>query len=140
VPSIAALFIIFCGLVLMDIPPFSKLFPSFALKQYEQRGPVGAFMLGLVYGVLLGPCTFAFLAPLIGFVFSAALSQVAYGLVLMILYSIGHVATIVVAGTFGDFVRSVLQNKWSQVGSTWLKRGLGVLVVFVGIATLIQRL
>ena len=129
---IVAVFLILCGLWLMDIPPFSRLTPSFSVKQGGRRGPLGALILGLVYGIILGPCSFAFLAPMLGFVFAAGTSDVAYGAWLMAFYAIGHTAAIVAAGGFGDFVGAVLRKKGTGVAAIWFKRLLGGIVVLAG--------
>jgi cytochrome c-type biogenesis protein len=131
-----SLLLILCGLWLMDIPPFSKI--SFAVHpRFQQRGRFGAFSLGLFYGILLGPCSFAFLAPILLYIFSSAMTKFSFGILLMISYAIGHTAAIVAAGTFGHLVSGVLHKKWSERGSLWFKRGLGVVVVLVGISQLL---
>jgi cytochrome c-type biogenesis protein len=133
IPVIAvAVFLIFCGLWLMDIPPFSKIGSAFAVNP-KRRGPLGAFLLGLIYGIVLGPCSFAFLAPMLGLVFSAGKEEVAFGASLMVFYAIGHTAAIVAAGTFGDFVGSILRRKGMGMAAIWFKRILGAVVALVGI-------
>lgn len=133
---VVAVFIVLCGLWLMDVPPFSKIPLSFQVKN-ERRGHLGALFLGLVYGVALGPCSFAFLAPMLGFVFQAGSSGLAFGAALMALYALGHTAAIVVAGTFGDAVRSYLARSGSGAAAIWFKRALGAIVVFAGISQIV---
>jgi cytochrome c-type biogenesis protein len=130
---IVAVFLVLCGLWLMDVPPFSRLAPSFSVKQGGRRGPFGALILGLVYGVILGPCSFAFLAPMLGFVFSAGRAEIAYGAALMVFYAIGHIVAIVAAGTFGDYVGSLLRKKGAGMAATWFKRALGTVVLIAGL-------
>ena len=134
---IVAVFLILCGLWLMDVPPFSRLTPSFSVKQGGRRGPLGALILGLVYGIILGPCSFAFLAPMLGFVFSAGSSEVAYGTWLMAFYAVGHTIAIVAAGTFGDFVGALLRRNGTGTAATWFKRALGAIVVIAGVVQII---
>ncbi|MCK7477113.1 MAG: cytochrome c biogenesis CcdA family protein [Candidatus Moduliflexus flocculans] len=135
---VVALFLIACGLWLMDVPPFSKIGVSFNAKP-GRRGALGALTLGLVYGVILGPCSFAFLAPMLGFVFSAGQGEVAYGAALMGFYAIGHTLAIVAAGTFGDYVGSLLRKKGAGAAATWFKRALGAIVVVAGIVQIIDQ-
>ena len=59
------------GLYLVGLLPESLLEFSAQPKAWG-RGPLPALLLGLVFGLALGPCSFAFLAPLIGIVFSGA--------------------------------------------------------------------
>jgi len=129
---IVAVFLILCGLWLMDIPPFSRIGSSFTVKP-GLRGPWGAFLLGLLYGIVLGPCSFAFLAPMVGLVFSAGYAEVAFGAFLMLFYAVGHTAAIVAAGTFGDFVGSMLRRKGTGNAAAWFKRACGAIVAIVGI-------
>lgn len=129
---IVAMFLVLCGLWLMDVPPFSRLTPSFSVKQGGRRGPLGALILGLVYGVILGPCSFAFLAPMLGFVFAAGSREVAYGASLMAFYAVGHILVIVAAGGFGDFVGALLGKKGTGVAAIWFKRLLGAIVAVAG--------
>jgi cytochrome c-type biogenesis protein len=129
---IVAVFLIVCGLWLMDIPPFSGIGLSLS-AQPSRRGPVGAMTLGLVYGVILGPCSFAFLAPMLGLVFSAGRSEITYGVWLMCFYAGGHTLAIVAAGTFGDFVSATLKRHGTGSAATWFKRALGAVVLMVGV-------
>ena len=133
---VVSCFLILCGLWLMDVPPFSRFAPSFSVKQEKKRGPFGALILGLVYGVILGPCSFAFLAPMLGFVFSAGSREVAYGSFLMAFYAFGHTIAIVAAGGFGDFIGALLRKKGTGIAAMWFKRLLGGVVILAGIAQL----
>ena len=136
IPVIVAVFLILCGLWLMDMPPLNRLSPSFSVKQEGRRGPLGALVLGLVYGIILGPCSFAFLAPMLGYVFAAAFGHVLFGVTFMVFYAVGHTLAIVAAGTFGDFVSALLSGQGSGRAALWLKRALGALVVVSGIIQL----
>ncbi len=129
---VIAVFLILCGLWLMDIPPLSRLGVSAKIAP-TRRGAVGALILGLVYGVILGPCSFAFLAPMIGVAFAAGSSELGFGVGLMAAFALGHCAAIVAAGTFGDAVRAFLARRGSGAAATWFKRGCGALVVVAGI-------
>jgi cytochrome c-type biogenesis protein len=137
VPKIAvAVFLILCGLWLMDVPPLSRIGLS-AKVAPTRRGALGALGLGLVYGVILGPCSFAFLAPMIGIAFSAGGSDIGFGIGLMASFAIGHCAAIVAAGTFGDAIRAMLARRGTGSAATWFKRGCGVLVVAAGAVQII---
>ena len=59
----------------------------------------GRSLLGLVFGAALGPCTFAFMAPLLGLVLHAGEDgAAAYGVLLVALYGLGHAGAIAFAG------------------------------------------
>ncbi len=73
-----------------------------------RRGATGALVLGLVFGVALGPCTFAFMAPLLGVAFRASgTGGAARGVLLVVLYGLGHAGAVAVAGSA---IQSV--NRW----------------------------
>lgn len=134
-----AVFLIICGLWLMDIIPLSKLSFSFNPKKLHP-GKFGAFLLGLVYGVALGPCSFAFMAPMLGLVFSASGSTIIFGFSLMIFYALGHTAVIVAAGTFGDVVAKLLQKGKTGKLIPIFKILCGIAVSAVGVYQLISIL
>jgi cytochrome c-type biogenesis protein len=134
-----AIFLIICGLWLMDIIPLSKLSFSFVPKTHRP-GKSGAFILGLVYGIALGPCSFAFMAPMLGFVFSASGNEIIFGFSLMLFYGLGHTAVIVAAGTFGDAVGRLIQKGRAEKLIPIFKRLCGVAVIAVGIYQLVSAL
>ena len=71
----------------------------------RRRGPWGALVLGLVFGAALGPCTFAFMAPLLGLAFRTGAEEAAYGALLVAVYGLGHGAAIVAAGVSAQNVQ-----------------------------------
>ncbi len=132
VPKVAvAVFLILCGFWLMDVPPLSRIGLSSKVVP-TRRGAFGALGLGLVYGLILGPCSFAFLAPMIGIAFSAGSSDLGFGIGLMAAFALGHCSAIVTAGTFGDAVRAMLARRGSGAAATWFKRACGAIVVVAG--------
>ena len=58
------------GLSFLDVIPL-KL-PTPASVNPRQRGAWAALLLGLVFGIALGPCTFAYMAPMLGVAFKVA--------------------------------------------------------------------
>jgi cytochrome c-type biogenesis protein len=98
----------------------------------KQKGLVAAFLLGLIFGVALGPCTFAFMAPILGVVFRAARTSALYGTSLLLAYGIGHCAVIVVAGTSTELVQRFLNWNEQSNGITVVKCVCGVLVILGG--------
>jgi cytochrome c-type biogenesis protein len=98
----------------------------------ERKGYLAAFLLGLIFGVALGPCTFAFMAPLLGMVFSLGAEKPLYGGLLLFAYGIGHCAVIVGAGTFTEVVQHYLNWNERSKGALILKKVCGVLVILGG--------
>jgi cytochrome c-type biogenesis protein len=117
------------GLNLVGVLPL----PSFgsAPASSVRRGVPGALLLGLVFGVALGPCTFAFMAPLLGIAFRASgTGAFAWGVLLVAAYGLGHAAAIALAGTS---IQSV--NRW--VGWKVGARAVVIVKAVAGIAVML---
>ncbi len=99
----------------------------------SQKGPGGALMLGLVFGVALGPCTFAFMGPLLGLAFRSGSTQGSLGGWLILLYGLGHAGLIALAGASTGLVQQLLNWNGRERGSRWLKHGSGVAVILGGL-------
>jgi len=99
----------------------------------KRKGLFGAFLLGLVFGLGVGPCTFAYMAPMLGVTFKAASAGWFYGVALLLVYGIGHCLVIVVAGTSLQFVQRCLQWNEGSKGARILRQACGVLVILGGI-------
>jgi cytochrome c-type biogenesis protein len=134
---IVSVFLIICGLWLMEIPIFNKIQAPLP-KGISRSKNIGAFSLGFVYGIILGPCSFAFLAPMLGIVFSKSSGQFGFGIILILFYGIGHTLAIVGAGTFGDLIIDFIQKKGFYKFSLWIKRILGGFVMLYGIWKIID--
>src|SRR5579859_3974335 len=78
----------------------------------KRKGLLAAFLLGLIFGIALGPCTFAYMGPILGVVFKAAKTSAVYGGSLLLAYGIGHCAVIVAAGTSTELVQRYLD--WNE--------------------------
>ena len=119
------------GLHLLDVIPMPWSGPrQVGLKR---KGMLAAFILGLVFGVALGPCTFAYMAPMLGVTFKLAGTSMAYGILLLGLYGVGHCSVIVVAGTSTELVQRYLNWSERSKGAVILKRVCGVLVLLGGL-------
>ena len=126
-----ALIFFVVGLHLIGIIPMPFSGPgNVGLKR---KGFLAAFILGLVFGVALGPCTFAYMAPMLGVTLKLAATNIAYGVLLLLLYGIGHCSVIVLAGTFTEVVQHYLNWNERSKGAVIVKRVCGVLVILGGI-------
>jgi len=99
----------------------------------KRKGMLASFILGLVFGIALGPCTFAYMAPMLGLTFKLASTNLAYGILLLLVYGIGHCSVIVFAGTFTEVVQRYMNWNEKSKGSVILKKICGVLVLLGGI-------
>jgi cytochrome c-type biogenesis protein len=98
----------------------------------KRRGPIAAFLLGLIFGIALGPCTFAYMAPILSITFQLAGTEIGYGILLILCYAIGHCSIIVLAGTFTELVQQYLDWNEKSKGPVIVKRVCGVLVILGG--------
>jgi len=127
---VAAIFFII-GLHLIGIIPLPFSGPGqIAMKR---KGMLAAFILGLVFGIALGPCTFAYMAPMLTVTFKLAATNLLYGTLLLLSYGIGHCSVIVFAGTFTEVVQHYLNWSEKSKGAVILKKICGILVFLGGI-------
>lgn len=119
------------GLYLLDIIKFDC--NNVGLKQTKAKGLLAALILGLLFGIALGPCTFAYMAPVLGIVFQTAQTNYFLALNFLLAFGIGHCSVIVGAGTLTGKVQKYLN--WSEESKAilWIKRICGILVIFGGI-------
>jgi cytochrome c biogenesis protein CcdA len=99
--------------------------------QPKQKGILGAFLLGIFFGIVSSPCATPVLALILTFV--ASKGEVAYGTSLLFVYALGHCALIFLAGTATGFVENFVKSKGISNVTTWGKRIGGSIVVFAGI-------
>ena len=125
-----ALIFFVVGLHLLGVIPMPGAGPG--QVKMRRRGMVAAFILGLVFGLALGPCTFAYMAPMLAVTFKLAATNLPYGILLLLLYGIGHCAVIVLAGTFTEVVQHYLNWNEKSKGAVVLKKVCGVLVILGG--------
>ena len=101
------------------------------LYRLKIKGIFGAFVLGLAYGVLSGSCTFGFIAPILAII--TVQEKVVTGIILIILFAVGHCLPIVVAGSSTAAVRKLMENNTWQGAGTWFRKGAGVMICLLGV-------
>ncbi len=128
---VVALVFILVGMALLDIVPLGWTAPQ--PTGMKKRGAWAALVLGLVFGIALGPCTFAFMAPMLAVTFKVAGSTPWYGAALLAAYGVGHCLVIAVAGSSAAWTQRVLDWNADSAAGKWVKRVCGGLVVLGGI-------
>ncbi|MGC8885527.1 MAG: cytochrome c biogenesis CcdA family protein [Verrucomicrobiia bacterium] len=128
---IAAVIFLLVGLNLMEVIPLPISPPSNA--NLKSKGFFGAFILGLVFGIALGPCTFAFMAPMLAVVFKLGNTNIIYAASLLLAYGIGHCGIITIAGTFTEWIEILLKANEKTKVLNYLKFACGVLVIAGGV-------
>lgn len=119
---VAAIFFV-VGLHLLDVIPLN--FSGWGNTVMKCKGFGAAFILGLVFGIALGPCTFAYMAPMLAVTFRVAADHFTYGIFLLAVYGIGHCSVIVLAGTSTERVEKALNWNKESKGAVILKNVCG---------------
>jgi cytochrome c-type biogenesis protein len=99
----------------------------------KRKGLLAAFIIGLVFGIALGPCTFAYMAPMLAVTFRLAATKFFYGVLLLLIYGIGHCSVIVLAGTCTELVQRYMNWNEKSKGAIIVKKTCGVLVLLGGL-------
>ena len=129
--AVAAIMIVI-GLYLLGIVPLPLLDRGIGQPGFKKKGLLAAFTLGSVFGIALGPCTFAYMAPMLGIAFGVAATSILFSVSLILFYAVGHCLVIVFAGTFTGMVQHLLSWNESRAAGI-LKKICGVLVIVAGL-------
>jgi cytochrome c-type biogenesis protein len=127
---IVAIVFFLIGLYLMDV--IKLPWEGAGVKTTKQKGVLAALIIGLMFGIGLGPCTFAYMAPVLGVVFQVAKTNIIYSVILLLAFGIGHILVIVMAGTLTKKVQQYLNWTEKSKATTYIKRICGVLVILGG--------
>jgi len=103
------------------------------LARYRPRhvGAIGAFTLGLLFGVVSAPCAAPILVVVLTYV--ASKGNLPYGLALLWTYAVGHCLLIVVAGTSMGVAKNLIQSRGLGRTNLVLKKLAGALIALVGV-------
>jgi cytochrome c-type biogenesis protein len=122
----AALFLA-AGLHLVGV--LSLPLPSRTVKGSTHKGVLAAAVVGFVFGLGLSPCTFAFLAPVLGVTLGSSATSPARGMALLLAFGVGHCGVIGLAGSSTELVQRYLDWNKKSKALTALKILCGVLVL-----------
>lgn len=115
------------GLYLIGLLPLPL--PSSTPRVGKRKGAGAAAGIGLVFGLGLSPCTFAFIAPILGVSFSSAAASPFRGMALLFAFGVGHCGVVALAGSSTDLVQRCLDWNEQSRAVTVLKSISGVLVL-----------
>lgn len=109
----------------------SEVIPSsYLLAKNTKRGYAGALIAGILGGVFSSPCSTPVLIALLTIV--AGKGSILWGIVLLLMYSIGHGILAIVAGTSIGFVQKLsASEKYGRVSNV-LKIVMGLLILLIG--------
>ncbi len=135
-PIIVSIIAILMGLNLLEALPLQ--FPSFGgMDWISQELPQGvrSYLIGMTFGVVASPCSTPVLVSLLGWV--AKKQDLVLGAVLLLAYTAGYVAPLILAGTFTASIKKILElRRWSG----WINPVSGALLVGFGVFSLISRI
>ncbi len=97
----------------------------------KRQGYIGAFLLGLLFGVVSTPCAVPILAVLLAFV--AEKGNVLYGGFLLFVYALGHSTLVLIAGTSVGAAKGLLESKGLRRAHAVLQKFAGVLIIGIGL-------
>jgi cytochrome c-type biogenesis protein len=127
---------IIMGLNLLEALPIR--FPSFtSFDPFLSKLPTGAqsYGLGLTFGLVASPCSTPVLATLLAWV--SATKDPILGSCLLLAYTLGFTAPLIIAGIFAGAVKQFLSlRRWSS----WITPASGVLLIGFGVFSLLTRL
>ena len=120
-------------MVLMSLQTFGifNFIPSINLVgKNKKKGIVRAFLAGVLGGIFSSPCSTPVLIALLAIV--AGEGKMLWGILLMLLYSIGHSTLVMIAGTSISFVQRINEsNKYKTVAAV-LKYVMGAVILLIG--------
>lgn len=96
-----------------------------------RRGRAGALVLGAMFGVFSGPCTFGFLAPILAA--ATAKPTLLEGTVLSAAFGLGHVLPLVAAGCLAERTARLLASSRFRRASLFGRRAAGIAVALIGL-------
>ncbi|MBK6504900.1 MAG: cytochrome C biogenesis protein [Ignavibacteria bacterium] len=128
---IVALVFFIAGLYLLDLISLDRLFTG--IKEVNSKGYKMAFTLGLLFGIGLGPCTFAFMAPVIGVAFHYSSESLLSSFMLLSAFALGHCLVITGAGTASTKITNYFSWSQNSRGIQAAKKICGVLVILGGV-------
>ena len=104
----------------------------------KRKALLGAFLMGLFFGIVASPCATPVLAVIL--TFAATQQEIAYSGGLLLAYALGHWVLVVGAGISTGFAQRVIQSKGISNFSNYSKKVSGVLLIGVGIYLLTSLL
>lgn len=101
------------------------------ISKSRKKGFAGAFLAGILGGIFSSPCSTPVLIALLAIV--AGEGNLLWGCLLMLLYSVGHSALVLVAGTSVGFVQKVGSSEKYKTVATVLKTVMGAAILLIGL-------
>ncbi|OGI06092.1 MAG: cytochrome C biogenesis protein [Candidatus Margulisbacteria bacterium GWF2_35_9] len=126
-----AMLLVITGIYLLEIIRLPFINTDFSF--FKRKGYLAALILGGLMGMALGPCTFAFMMPVLGVAFQTAGTHLTFSLGLVLMYALGHCSVIILAGTLTEAAETWLKWNRNNRAVFLIKKICGVLLIAAGI-------
>jgi len=97
----------------------------------RKKGKLGAFLLGLLFGIVSTPCAVPILAVLLAFV--AQKGDILYGGLLLFTFALGHSALVLIAGTSMGAAKKLIESRGLGKANAALQKIAGAVIILVGV-------
>ncbi len=101
-------------------------------EKMTKKGYAGAFLTGALGGLFASHCAIPVMVALLALVAEAEMGM-SWGILLMVLYALGHSVLLLVAGVGYGYVERMIENPRYAAAGVWLRRILGIVILAVGI-------
>lgn len=120
-----------CRLILKTKEIFNFIPSTYLLSKNKRRGYIGALICGILGGIFSSPCSTPVLIALLAIV--AGSGNIVWGILLLLVYSLGHSVLVIIAGTSFGFVHKLSQSdKYGKAGKM-MKISMGILILLIGL-------
>lgn len=134
-PIVVSIIAIIMGLNLLEALPFQM--PTIGGTEWisnELPAGVRSYLLGVMFGLVASPCSTPVLATILAWI--GTTKDPVLGGSLLLCYTAGYVAPLIVAGTFTAAIKKLLElRRWSG----WITPTSGALLVGFGVFSLMSR-
>jgi cytochrome c biogenesis protein CcdA len=103
----------------------------------KKQGNIGAFLLGLLFGIVSTPCAVPILAVVLAYVVGEGNSV--FGGLLLFVYALGHSGLVLIAGTSVGAAKGLLESKGLRKAHAIIQKVAGVLIIGIGLYFLLGR-
>ncbi len=90
-------------------------------------------LVGFLFGASLGPCTFSFMAPVLGVAMSVGRTQPLHAGALLLAFALAHTAVVVAAGVLGGATERFLDSRGATRAVAGFRKGTGVVLILGGL-------
>ncbi|NLE07769.1 MAG: cytochrome c biogenesis protein CcdA, partial [Dehalococcoidales bacterium] len=104
----------------------------------KKQALIGAFLMGLFFGIIASPCATPVLAVIL--TFAAAKQDIVFSGGLLLAYAMGYWVLVLGAGISVGFAQKMLASRGVANFTSWSKKVGGVVLIGVGVYLIITNL